>query len=46
MITATLYQAFDKTITDPESDLMFAFVGPLAFFCFALQVSHRPEDVE
>ncbi|WVQ98207.1 hypothetical protein IAU59_005329 [Kwoniella sp. CBS 9459] len=37
MIMATLYQAFDSTITDPNSDLVFACTGPVAFLCFATQ---------
>ncbi|WVF69643.1 hypothetical protein IAT40_004422 [Kwoniella sp. CBS 6097] len=37
MIMATLYQAFDRTITDPNSDLVFACIGLIAFLCFATQ---------
>ncbi|OCF30769.1 hypothetical protein I316_07576 [Kwoniella heveanensis BCC8398] len=37
MIMATLYQAFDSTITDPNSDLVFACIGLVAFLCFATQ---------
>ncbi|WWC86777.1 uncharacterized protein L201_001656 [Kwoniella dendrophila CBS 6074] len=38
MIMATLYQAFDKTITDPNSDLVFACMGLIAFICFSTQI--------
>nr|XP_018265360.1 uncharacterized protein I303_01725 [Kwoniella dejecticola CBS 10117]OBR87518.1 hypothetical protein I303_01725 [Kwoniella dejecticola CBS 10117] len=37
MIMATLYQAFDKTITDSNSDFVFASMGLIAFVCFASQ---------
>ncbi|WVW78325.1 hypothetical protein I302_100279 [Kwoniella bestiolae CBS 10118] len=37
MIATTLYQAFDKTITDPNSDFMFASMGLIGFICFATQ---------
>lgn len=37
MLAATLYQAFTKTELDPDADLLFACVSPLAFICFATQ---------
>ncbi|WWC68070.1 uncharacterized protein I206_101989 [Kwoniella pini CBS 10737] len=37
MIMATLYQAFDKTITDSNSDFVFGSMGLIAFICFASQ---------
>ncbi|WWD07553.1 hypothetical protein V865_005654 [Kwoniella europaea PYCC6329] len=37
MIATSLYQAFDKTITDPNSDFFFASMGLIGFICFASQ---------
>ena len=37
MLAATIYQAFTKTQLDPNADMLFACVAPLAFFCFASQ---------
>ncbi|KAK6903618.1 hypothetical protein I203_107123 [Kwoniella mangroviensis CBS 8507] len=37
MIATSLYQAFDKTITDPTSDFFFASMGLVGFICFASQ---------
>ncbi|WVQ69376.1 uncharacterized protein L199_007593 [Kwoniella botswanensis] len=37
MIATSLYQAFDNTITDPNSDFFFASMGLIGFICFASQ---------
>lgn len=37
MLAATLYQAFTSAQLDPDADMLFACVAPLAFFCFASQ---------
>ncbi|WRT64636.1 uncharacterized protein IL334_001570 [Kwoniella shivajii] len=37
MLFTSLWQAFDSTITDATSDLVFACMGILAFICFATQ---------
>jgi hypothetical protein len=39
MLAASIYQAFDGTTTNPHSDILFSWVAPVAFFCFATQVS-------
>ncbi|OCF58701.1 hypothetical protein L486_03191 [Kwoniella mangroviensis CBS 10435] len=51
MIATSLYQAFDKTITDPTSDFFFASMGLVGFICFASQLPrfnrhrHRKGDL-
>ncbi|KAK4686848.1 hypothetical protein P7C73_g3264, partial [Tremellales sp. Uapishka_1] len=37
MLAATLNQSFDRTLTNPQADMMFACMAPLAFVCFATQ---------
>jgi hypothetical protein len=39
MSASTVFQSFDTNAGSPVSDMLFAGVAPLAFVCFATQVS-------